>query len=473
MFSPTPSRSRTSLAPSTNALSLPSASSSVSGGPTSGRYSAHANLSAVRFLPRHTITSAFNGGLFGGGASGIKGGNFLESHLTCMTGSGGSSGSSSQLQLRAILSSEEIDRMESDRKMAAADDDTGAAIDLTTPIDPAPVLASMSLKHHGDVEAIECLSDRLVVAAMADGTLAMVEITAGESHASAPQSAFLRRTGIHSPNSANDLTLQTVHTFEPATPIAASSLAVSLSSNTPLLASCYGDGTFRLFSPFTRRLLHTVRAHSSSLETILFSSPNMLHTAGMGGQITSWDVRALNETSNKAGQVRPSSVLVSPHGVSISSMSHHPLRPFNLACGSSNGTLTIFDLRSSSRPLCTIQAQRAKISQLSFVEWKPSAIIAASEDGSICEFDFAQEKASVSDGLMTNSSQREVEFSMEEAKSHMRPTKLYQHHSGVNDITMDRQSRTIIAAADGHSLLFIKNPTHPSGIGSNTTGRLF
>jgi WD40 repeat protein len=372
------------------------------------------------------------------------------------------------VNLRGLWTTEEEQR-ERERRKGEEDVEGGASEE----VDPSPLLSSLLLPSRGSLSSLLPLSDRLFCAATGDGTVTMVEVgmegaaeTAGGvgSFGFGSSSAFLRRpTPALSVKQNANFSLRAVHTFEASSRSAASTaLAVSLTGSAPLLAACSSDGSFRLIAPFSRRVLRTVNAHTSALQAAAFSSQTVLHTAGMGGNIAGWDTRALSgDNLSSSSPAKPCSLLVDSRAVSITALAMHPTRPFNLACGTSNGTISLFDLRSSSRPLCTIQSQRSYVSDVSFVSWHPSALIAASEDGSVCTFDFAPTAGGVGTGGASTSSTgmfaSDVHFSGEEAASRMKPTKVYQHTAGINALAQERESKTILAGADGQAIIVIRN----------------
>lgn len=453
MFSTLAPRGRTSLVPSS--IATPAASApATAAAPTTSRLHTAANVTAVRFLPRATIGVGFGrGGMVGStGASGDI--------LTCVTAEGTFDQVDTRITLRQILTPEQIEVIEAQKKREAEDANDGgidgSGVDLV--VDPAPITATLQLKNQGQISDIQCLSDRLFVAATSSGAVDMIEIS---SHDTSSFGGFHSNTSgrranapYSSPSSSSpsSTSLTHVHTFLPSsTGASAAALATSLTSSTPLLASCSEDGSFSLLAPFQRKSLRQVRAHPSALHAAVFSSTSILHTGGMGGHISAWDVRALGggDSALSHSPARPCSLLTDTNAVSITSLAMHPTRAFNIAAGSSNGCVSIFDLRATSRPLCTIQAQRSYVTAINFLPWSPSTLVATSEDGSVCAFDFAPDSTFASDHQLT--------FSMSDAQSRMKPTKLYQHSAGINAIAVDRETKTIVAGADGHALILLKN----------------
>jgi WD40 repeat protein len=383
------------------------------------------------------------------------------------------------LSLRSLLTPAQVERLRRAQQEAAeeaADAALAAGVayapppSLTSAVDPAPVVATLELRGCGGVGRLACLSDRLLVAATNLGEVVMIEVASssddeagmGASVAATPLQRRMRPAASASSKTA--LQLRAVHTFTDLHPNSGSStaLATHLSSSTPLLASVSDDGSLALMAPFTRQVLRRVpHAHPSALFSATFGLGGCLHTAGMGGTISTFDLRAGGGSGggfSVQGLSKPSSLLFDANAVSITSLAVHPTRPHLLAAGSSNGSLSIFDVRRSSSssssslassavtPLCSIQAQKAAVLDLAFLPWAPQQLLSCSDDGSLCCFHFGAE------GGDTGASGDEA-FLASAVQQSMRPSKLVQNTSAIRALAIDREARTVLAATDAPSLL--------------------
>jgi WD40 repeat protein len=426
MLTTLPQRVRASLAPTPQQQQPSSGVAASSAAPTTLRLSTRANVTATSFLPRANLASSF-------GASLLSSASPLESNLNAVYGLA-LGGGASELVVRSLLTPAQVAHLTQQAALAAQAENEDAANVAASAIDSAPIQATLSLRSTGEIHAIECLSDRLMVIGTAAGDATMIELQSDTSGGS-----FFRKSA--SPGAS----LRASHTFSLSSH-ALTGLASSVHGSTPLLAACSDDGSVSVVQPFTRTVLRRVQAHPSALACIEFSG-STLFTAGQGGTITGWDVRAM--TANAAGGSKPTVVLSDQHAVSITALAMHPTRPFNLAAASTNGALSIFDVRQSGRPLCSIQAQRSVASDLLYLPWSPNTLASVSEDGSLCAFDFAP-----ADGLSGLAAGEDI-FTKESVESRMVPRKLAQHTAGLNTISVDRDTRTILAGADSHGMIVV------------------
>lgn len=368
------------------------------------RLSTSGSVQSVACLPRSGLapTHAFGGASAGSAAA------TLDANLHVLYATASGSGTSS-LQLRSLLTEPQLERLRRAARELAEERGGQAAAPL---VDAAPVVASVALGDCGGVSRLACLSDRLAVATTGAGDCAMIEIGSGSAQVAA----------------GGRLPMRVAHTFAELHSGSATGLAAQLSSSTPLVATCSDDGGLALLAPFTRTVLARVpHAHPSALYTCTFGAGHTLHAAGMGGVVSSWDLRVGASSAAASGLSRPALTLLDPNAVSLQSLCAHPTRPELLACGSSNGSVSIFDLRGTrSTPICSIQAQRAAVLDLSFVSWRPLQLLTASEDGSLCAFDFG---AADADATATAAATvpHASPFSSEAAERTMKPTKILQN----------------------------------------------
>lgn len=448
MLTTLPQRVRASLAPTHHQQqqSQPSSSSLASSTPSTVRLSTRANVTAASFLPRASVASAFAGSLLQ---------SPLESNLNCVYGLS-VGGGASELVVRSLLTPGQVAHLTEQAALAAQADNEESIGVVAMAIDPAPIQATLTLRNTGEIHAIECLSDRLVVVAGASGDATMIELQSENSGGGGGRNFFHTPKSTSAAASASTASLRASHTFSLSSH-ALTGLSSSLTSATPLLAACSEDGSFSLVQPFTRTVLRRVEAHPSALACIEFAGASTIYTAGQGGTITGWDVRAMAAANPAAGGHKPVTVLADPHAVSITALALHPTRPYNLAAASSNGTLSIFDVRAGGRPLCSIQAQRSAAWDLAFLPWAPNTLASVSEDGSLCAFDFAPPTDERTAGGLATAAAADDIFTKESVETRMVPRKLAQHTAGLNAIDVDRDTRTILAAADGHGLIVVNN----------------
>lgn len=441
-----------------------SSSSSASAAPMVSRLATRGTLQAAVCMPRGaTSLAAFSGAH--GSAQQHRSSLDANLHVIYATGRG----DGSEVTLRSIMSDEQIERRKQMQRDAAEDENNSASAlsGFDASSDPAPIVASHRLQGCEGVTRLACLSDRVAVASTGAGECSMIEIANGPeanpviiggNSSSGFASAAAQRRARAAAAASSSLHLRVAHTFPTLHASSATSLAVQLASSTPLIATCGEDGSLALLAPFTRQIVrHIPCAHPSALYTLCFGSVHTLHAAGMGGHISSWDLRESSAGGTAAGSnatpAKPSAVMVDPNAVSITSSCLHPTRPNVLAVGSSNGALSLFDLRATAVPICSIQAQRSAIWDLAFVPWAPSSLLAASEDGSICSFDFgAGFDGSAAAASSLGAADSSV-FSSKAVEAGMKPSKIAQQACAVRSISMDRDTRTMIAGTDAPYLL--------------------
>ena len=464
------------------------------------RLSTRGTLSAAVCLPRSAPSLAS----FSSAHSSLSHrGSTLDANLHILYATG--RGDASEVTLRSLLSDEQIERrkmMQLEAAEDAAGEGEGAGVlsEFDASTDPAPIVASHRLSRCGGINRLACLSDRVAVAATGAGECSMIEIAngpeaapvgvlGGSSGGGFVSAAAQRRAHAATSASSSSLHLRVSHTFPALHTASTTSLAVQLASSTPSIATCGEDGSLALLAPFTRQIVRRIpAAHSSALYTLCFGSVHTVHAGGMGGHISTWDLReptsagggavttgsgsfaggAVSSSAFSSSPAKPSSVLVDPNAVSITSCCMHPTRSHLLAVGSSNGALSLFDLRSRATPITSIQAQRSAIWDLGFVSWNPSTLLAASEDGSLCCFDFGAGFEGTSGAAAAGDSYPTVfgasaaaaagdsysnVFSSKAVEAGMKPSKITQQPCAIRSISMDRDTRTLVAATDAPYLL--------------------
>jgi len=535
-FAPT-----TTAAPSPNPN--PTRNLAISRLPTS------ANVSTTTFLPRPVLAGhgrsnfglGFVGmqGVGGGGQSstGILAGTSLaaagvglDSILIAAYGSSGCGGRDGPaVSVRALLSPQQQQRFSA---FLAASDESGDMDPSALVVDPAPLVGSLSLGSRAGsrISGLEALSDRLLVATTEGGSMEMIEIQSTTQEITRTSRRMTRGMDVD-----GSVQLRSVHSFSSlslhlpdtsphsSSPLSLSipltSLSVHSHSSTPLIATASDAGCWSLVAPLTRQVLRRVPgAHPGSINCIRFGfgfgggsgdasagagegstsdggMGSVVHTAGMGGKICTWDIRApFSSASNDVAgigagstQSKPTSFMTDPNAVSITSLSLHPSRANLLVSGSSNGALALFDTRggttsrsgsllspsSSNTPLCSIQAHRGSILATSFIPWRPMSLLTSGIDGALCCFDFGggggghgaggggQDTlggwASIAPQLIQQQIQAtDAPFLSEEVQKNMKPSKLYQHAFGLNSFSLDRDTRTILCGADGQSLVMMQ-----------------
>jgi len=426
-------------------------------------------VQAVCCLPRAPLAGAGGAGAlsFGAGLSSAVGGassssSGLEANLHAVQATAHGQ-NNAVLSLRSLLTPVQVERLRRAQQEAAEDaaDAAGGAVSPLTqlPVDAAPIVASHELKGCGGVSRLACLSDRLVVASTNLGEVVMVEVAQQQQQDDAfGASTPLQRRTRPAVAGGGALQLRPVHTFAALHGGACTGLAAHLSSSTPLLASVSDDGSLALLAPFSRQVVRRVaHAHPSALFSVAFGASGALHTAGVGGTISTFDLRAPSGGLTADGLAKPASLLFDANAVSLTSLAVHPTRAHLLAAGSSNGSLSIFDVRRSGvsahaalpfAPVCSLQAQKAAVLDLAFVPWAPQQLLSCSDDGSLCCFHFG-----AAGGGDSASFDGDEAFTSAAAQSSMRPSKIVQNSTAIRAIALDRESRTLLAATDAPSML--------------------
>lgn len=208
---------------------------------------------------------------------------------------------------------------------------------------------------------------------------------------------------------------------------------------TSLIASGGQDGNVNLLDPSRPDLCHTVVSKQSSIQTVKFVSSNTLAYCGMGGRLSLLDWRS--PRTSKATWVDSNASM-------LRCLCVHPASPNIIATGSTEGVVSVWDIRNEQEPTFSIQGHIDDVCDISFLHAPRTSLVTCGEDGRVWHWDFNAH----------NMDESEVNFSLKQ-RGNLQETLLHQHVLPVNalDVCPTQEGATpgqlVLAATDAEDLL--------------------
>jgi len=295
-----------------------------------------------------------------------------------------------------------------------------------------------STKLDGDITDIQFLSSNALVASSSSGRVNLYGLTETESKSSLSKS-----------EEDPSLSLSLLHEWTNETKSTSSSkaakslplhqgVATSLDFQGDHIISAGEDGSIGILSVTSAQVVRMIdKVCPSTCFCIRFScSGAHFFAACMGGSLLTFDPRA--------SVIRPVQKCKDVAAECLTSLSVHPDRPNTAATGSAEGIVSVWDVRTNARPMCSVQQHSSTIWDVSFIPSAPTLLLTCCEDGTINVSDF---NADGGDPI-------KVDYSTAQ-RSNFKSKVLGETGLGVNSIDVDPLTNSIVCGTDTEQLLIL------------------
>lgn len=282
-----------------------------------------------------------------------------------------------------------------------------------------------TIVHPGDVNDIRFLSPKLLTTASSTGAIRLFQI-GGENKS---------ESKVMNGSKKAAMTLTQIGVWEKLHNGPATCMDVMpATGDDPVVVSSGEDGALHFLQPLSNTKRSIANANSGSTYALRFSGVETLLTVGMGGRMGVWDTRTRSNT--------PATVCIDPNASSLTALCAHPARPYTVATGSVEGVMSVWDIRASGTPTCSLQAHTSCIWDLVFSPSPSTSIVSCGEDGVLSLWDFNKTKM---DPI-------KVSFSSSQ-QDNIQPHQLYHNVLPVRALDADMNGRSVICGTDSSSLL--------------------
>jgi len=200
------------------------------------------------------------------------------------------------------------------------------------------------------------------------------------------------------------------------------------------IATAGEDGTINIFSLNDIKPKRRIeQADGFSINAINYVNANVLVTASTG-HLKFWDCSV---SSNQ-----PVKTMQEPRGVIMQCIAPHPDRPDYIATGSSNGFISIWDLRQDKWPVNRLKGHSSNVWEVMFQPLSPNYLFSCGGDGLLLRWDF-------------NAKQDLSKQTFDQGGENITVAELFSKptHASINSMDINMDIKTLACVADDESIV--------------------